>query len=383
MVPFSTLLSTNKLEIAKFFELWYHNFVFFLSTFKPFDWTMEQLTLKIKRIDQAYQQAIEKSTTLEKLELVRIQFLGRKGEIAELMPLLKDLSAEEKRIIGPALNQLKQNAEKTYLLKKETLIEQAFTQKEAEQKYFDVTSYNPGTMTGNLHLYTQATEKIENIFIGMGYSIADGPEVETEFYNFESLNIPKNHPARDMQDTFFLNIPAMVLRTQTSNVQVRTMQEKKPPFAIICTGKVYRNEATDASHDYMFRQFEGLVVGQNISLSNLLATMRLFFEEFFEKNNLKIRARPGYFPFVEPGLEIDMSCPFCINGCSTCKHSCWIELVGGGLVHPNVLKHGSIDPTRYSGFAFGFGLTRLIMLKYRINDIRLLHNGQKEFLEQF
>lgn len=344
---------------------------------------MKQLTLKIERIDQAYQQAIKDSTTLENLELVRIQFLGRKGEIAQLMPLLKDLSTDEKRIIGPALNQLKQSAEDTYLLKKEALIAQAFEQQEARNKDFDITSYSPLKSTGSLHLYTQATEKIENIFLSMGYSIADGPEVETEFYNFESLNIGKNHPARDMQDTFFLNIPNMVLRTQTSNVQVRTMQKRKPPFAVICTGKVYRNEATDASHDYMFRQFEGLVIGETISLSNLLATMRLFFEKFFEKKNLKIRARPGYFPFVEPGLEIDMSCPFCSNGCSTCKQSCWIELVGGGLVHPNVLKHGGIDPTRYSGFAFGFGLTRLIMLKYSINDIRLLHNGQKEFLEQF
>lgn len=344
---------------------------------------MKQITSKINQIDQAYRQAIHESTNLENLELIRIQFLGRKGEIAELMPLLKDLSQEEKRIIGPALNKLKETAEATYLLKKELLINQAFEQKEALNKDFDITSYKPSAKSGSLHLYTQATEKIENIFISMGYSIANGPEAETEFYNFESLNIGKNHPARDMQDTFFLNIRNMVLRTQTSNVQVRTMQEKKPPFAIICTGKVYRNEATDASHDYMFRQFEGLVVGETISLSNLLATMRLFFEKFFEKKNLKIRARPGYFPFVEPGLEIDMSCPFCKDGCSTCKYSCWIELVGGGLVHPNVLKHGGIDPKRYSGFAFGFGLTRLIMLKYSINDIRLLHNGQKEFLEQF
>ena len=218
----------------------------------------------------------------------------------------------------------------------------------------------------------------------MGYDIADGPEVETDFYNFQALNIPADHPARDMHDTFWLTTPSLLLRTHTSPVQIRAMEHKPLPLAIFAPGRTFRNEATDASHLFMFTQGEGLVIDKNISIANLLATARAFLQAFFEKEDLHIRARPGYFPFVEPGIEIDASCPFCSGkGCSPCKKTGWIELLGAGLVHPNVLKAGGIDPQEYSGFAFGFGIERLAMIKYGINDVRLFHSSKLPFLRQF
>ncbi len=344
---------------------------------------MKNLDLELSRIKNAWTDALATSKTLDELEEVRITFLGRKGEIATLMPLLKNASDDEKRLYGPVLNAFKELTEREYTQKKETLFDAELEKEEEKFKHFDVTAYLPAQARGSIHPYTHATERIQDIFISMGYGVVDGPEIDTEFYNFEALNIPKNHPARDMQDTFFIDAPEMVMRTHTSSVQIRAMQTQKPPLAIITTGRVYRHEATDASHDYMFRQFEGLVVNKDISMANLIATMKLFLQEFFEKKDLTIRVRPSYFPFVEPAVEIDMSCPFCEKGCSTCKHSTWIEIVGGGLVHPRVLTHGGIDPTEYSGFAFGFGLTRLVMLKYGINDIRLLHCADLNFLKQF
>jgi len=211
----------------------------------------------------------------------------------------------------------------------------------------------------------------------------DGPEVETSHYNFEALNIPADHPARDMQDTFWLTLPGRLLRTQTSNVEIRTMEQQKPPFAIVSPGRVYRNEATDASHDFMFTQLECLVVDKHVSLSNLLGTVQLFLQRVFGREDLKIRARPGYFPFVEPGVEIDASCLFCTHGCSICKKTTWIELLGSGLTHPNVLRACNLDPEEYTGFAFGMGIERLAMLKYGITDIRLFHSGSLAFLKQF
>ena len=215
----------------------------------------------------------------------------------------------------------------------------------------------------------------------MGFQIADGPELETEFFNFTGLNIPANHPAREDSDTFWIDDTHLV-RTQTSTVQIRMMKDLKPPMALVVPGRVMRNEATDASHDFMFMQLEGILIDENISVSNLLSTLQTFLTKLFEKD-VKLRVRPGYFPFVEPGLEIDASCPFCSQGCSTCKKTGWIELLGAGIIHPEVLKHGGIDHTKYSGFAFGCGLTRIAMLKYGIPDIRLLHSSNLKFLKQF
>ncbi len=219
--------------------------------------------------------------------------------------------------------------------------------------------------------------------MSMGFEIADGPEIETEYINFEALNIPADHPARDMQDTFWLDVPGMLLRTHTSSVQIHTMHKRTTPIAAVSLGRCYRNEATDATHDYVFMQCEGIFIDKNVSMAHLLGTMKAWLQAFFENKTIDIRIRPSFFPFVEPGVEVDCTCPFCTNGCSICKKTGWIELGGAGLIHPHVLKAGNIDPEIYSGFAFGFGLTRLVMLMYGIRDIRLLHEGSLEFLKQF
>ncbi len=344
---------------------------------------MNTMKNKIELLKKEFSEQLTSATSAEHLEAVRVAFLGRKGSLADIMSQMKTMSVEDKREFGPLLNSLKQEMELQFTQKQEGIIAEERQQKELQQQYFDVSAYKPGTLKGSLHIYTQLLERIEDIFISMGYEIADGPEAESDFYNFQALNIPKNHPARDMQDTFWLNVPDMLLRTQTSGIQVREMEKKGAPLAIIAPGRVYRHEATDASHDFMFSQVEGLVVGKNISMAHLLTTAKTFLQEFFEKKDLSIRVRPGFFPFVEPGIEIDMTCPFCITGCSVCKQTQWIEIMPGGLVHPNVLRAGGIDPTQYSAFAFGAGLERIAMIKHGIDDIRLFHSSSIEFLKQF
>lgn len=315
----------------------------------------------------------------EELEQFRIKYLGRNGLLGKLFDELKDLSLEEKKNLGPKLNNLKQETHTLFEEKKQQ-INQIEKSKEI---FFDVTITKPFTNHGNLHPYTKVIERIEDIFISMGFEILDGPEVETEFHNFDALNIPADHPARQIHDTFWLTIPNLLMRTHTSTVQIHAMTKRKPPIAIVAPGRCYRNEATDASHDFMFMQVEGLLIDKNVSLSNLFATVKSFLQAIFEKKDLSIRIRPGYFPFVEPGVEIDATCPFCKSGCSVCKKTGWVEICGAGLVHPNVLKSCGIDSIEYNGFAFGFGLTRLVMLKYDITDIRLLHSNRIDFLKQF
>jgi phenylalanyl-tRNA synthetase alpha chain len=344
---------------------------------------MKELTAAIEHLQADFNSHIDQITTLQELENVRIMYLGRKGKISDLMLHLKNLSLEEKHVAGPLLNALKQTCT-TLCLSKEHTLEKDLLAKELEKDaYFDVTMYKTGTSHGSLHPITHVLERVESIFTSMGFVIADGPEVETEFYNFDALNIPKNHPARDMWDTFWLDVPGFLLRTHTSPVQIHQMLLQGAPLAIAAPGRCYRHEATDASHDIVFMQVEGLLIGENISMGNLLATVKHFLRTLFDKKDLEIRVRPSFFPFVEPGVEIDASCPLCTQGCSLCKHSGWIEICGAGLVHPNVLKAGGIDVKTYSAFAFGFGLTRLAMLLYRIDDIRLLHNPKIEFLTQF
>lgn len=323
---------------------------------------------------------IEACTTDADLETFRIQYLSRQGIIAQLFETLKTMNAEQKRSVGPHLNELKKEISLLFDEKVALLFQEKIKAQQHRQKHFDVTISKPHH-SGSLHPYTQITTEIQNIFISMGFTVVDGPELETEFFNFTALNVPQNHPARQESDTFWID-PVHLLRTQTSTVQIHTMQTQKPPIAIIAPGRTMRNEATDASHDFMFMQFEGMYIAENVSVSNLLATLKTFLTQLF-KQEINIRVRPGYFPFVEPGLEIDASCPFCSSGCSVCKKTGWIELMGAGLIHPEVLKHGGIDPAKYSGFAFGFGLTRLTMLKYQISDIRLLHGSNISFLKQF
>lgn len=339
--------------------------------------------MDIKKLHNVKELLIAKIDTIcteSDLENFRLEHLTRQGTIALLLADLKTLDSEAKRTMGPVLNDLKQSIHVAYEQKKEALFQQACKAKAEKEKHFDVTIAK-NSLKGSLHPYTLLTEQIQNIFTTMGFVVADGPELETEFFNFTALNVAKDHPARAESDTFWID-NTHLLRTQTSTVQIRMMMNEQPPIAIIAPGRTMRNEATDASHDFMFMQFEGLYVGKDVSIAQLLSTLKSFLTDLFGKN-VKLRVRPGYFPFVEPGLEIDASCPFCQTGCSVCKKTTWIELMGAGLVHPNVLKHCNIDPTVYSGFAFGFGLTRLVMLKYQIPDIRLLHSGNLSFLQQF
>lgn len=338
---------------------------------------------EIKKIRETFEELLSKVKTLQELEALRVATIGRQGTIAELMKILGSMSLEEKRELGPQLNSLKADIGQQLLIKETALKAVAEQQRYQELKSFDVTLYRKSALAGSLHPYSHVVQELEDIFMSMGYQIADGPELETDFYNFEALNIPKDHPARDMQDTFWLNVPGLLLRTQTSNVQIHTMEQQKPPLAIFAPGRVFRNEATDATHEFMFMQGECMFIDTHVSVGNLLATAQAFLKAFFNKEDLTIRVRPGYFPFVEPGLEIDASCPFCSNGCSICKHTRLIELLGAGLIHPNVLRAGNINPEQYTGFAFGFGIDRLAMIKYGINDVRLFRSTKPAFLEQF
>jgi phenylalanyl-tRNA synthetase alpha chain len=341
----------------------------------------------IKNLLENYEQLYFQELSLVKndaeLEAFRIKHLSRNGLLTTTMQSLKELPLEEKKVLGPLFNALKEKAQEAFKNAQEQLFQEEVSREAQKNKNFDVTAYKPFQQYGSLHPYTQVTETVEDILISMGFEIAQGPEVETDFYNFEALNIPADHPARDMQDTFWLTFPGFLMRTHTSSVQIHTLLKKKPPVAIAVPGRAYRNEATDASHDFMFMQLEGMLVDKDISLAHLTATLKTFLATFFEKKELSIQIRPSYFPFVEPGIEVDMTCPFCSVGCSVCKKTKWIEIGGAGLIHPRVLTMCSIDPSVYSGFAFGFGLTRLVMLKYGITDIRLLHSNKREFLKQF
>lgn len=344
---------------------------------------MHDLKTHIQQLKIDLNTELSQAKTVADLEQVRIKYLGRNGSIGAAMTQLKELSVADKKIIAPLLNELKKDAEESYEKIKKQLEEQAFKSALLKKQHFDVTASRQEKTEGSLHIFTHIVQQLEDIFITMGYEIASGPEVVTDYYNFEALNIPAHHPARELQDTFWLTNPEYLLRTHTSTVQIQTMETKSVPLAIFAPGRVYRNEATDATHDFMFMQGEGLFIDKNVSVSHLLATAKAFLRAFFEKDDLNIRARPGYFPFVEPGIEIDASCPFCKTGCSICKHTGWIELMGSGMVHPNVLRMSGIDPEIYSGFAWGFGIERLAMVKYGITDIRLFRSGTVEFLKQF
>ena len=248
---------------------------------------------------------------------------------------------------------------------------------------FDPTLPPAPTRRGSLHPITQVTRELEDLFESMGYEVLDGPEVELDHYNFEALNIPADHPARDSQDTFYCDEAGrLVMRTHTSPVQVRAMERKAPPFRVVAPGKCFRQETTDATHDHTFHQMEGLVVGKDISVAHLIGAMKTLLGGIFERE-IDVRMRPGFFPFVEPGFELDARCPFCASGCSVCKGSTWIELLPCGMVHPNVLRAGGVDPEEWTGFAFGLGLSRLVMLRYGIDDVRHLLSGDLRFLEQF
>lgn len=323
-----------------------------------------------EKLDQLKKQYDLDKSKHEITELKKL-YSAKDGYLDQITELFKKLDTDDKRLFGKDLQNFKQLVHQDVTL----TIEQ-----KVSKQVLDVTAYKPHQARGHLHPYTHITRLLEDIFISMGYEVKEGPEVETEYINFEALNIPADHPARDMQDTFWLNIPTYLLRTHTSTVQIHALSQK-PPIAIFVPGRVYRCEATDASHDVVFMQAEGMVVSENITLGDLVGTLKDLFKRLL--GNDKIRLRPSYFPFVEPGLEVDAMCPFCETGCSTCKFSRWIEIAGAGLIHPNVLTKAGIDHTKHSGFAFGMGLTRLAMILYGVPDIRLFHSDKQEFLSQF
>ncbi len=331
--------------------------------------------------------AIKEANTVEALKEVEREFLGKTGQVTGLLKGLKDLPEEEKRIFGKTVNELKLAVEER-LASRRNELERAAIDASLENDWIDLTAPGEKFVAGHIHPLTQVQREVETIFQQMGFSIIDGPEIESEFYNFDGLNIPSYHPARDMQDTFFIDKAAdpvegkLVLRTQTSPNQIRAMKKYGAPLRIIVPGRVFRNEATDASHEHTFDQVEGLLIDKDISIAHLKGVLQEFLTRLLKKETT-VRFRPGYFPFVEPGLEMDMSCPFCTEGCRVCKHSGWIEFMGAGMVHPNVLKAGGVDPNEYQGWAFGFGLTRLVMMRYGIDDIRHLQSGDLRFNEQF
>lgn len=344
---------------------------------------MNQLQKHITDLTVQWAQELDAVGTHQELEALRIRFLGKKGLLVALFGQLGATSVDEKRACGPLLNELKKRCDADIKDKKVALVTAQHHAQKAQEQLFDVTAYTPNQDKGSLHPYTHCVQEIQNIFLSMGFELLDGPEAESDYHNFTALNIPSDHPARDMYDTFWLTTPGMLLRTHTSTVQMRAMKEKPLPLAGICTGRVFRHEAVDASHDHTFLQCEGILIDKKITLADLFGVTKTFLRALFGSDKLDIRSRPGFFPFVEPGVEIDMRCPFCTSGCATCKKTRWIEVFPGGLIHPNVLNEAGIDPKQYSGFAFGFGLTRLAMLRYGIKDIRALHNGNKAFLEHF
>ncbi len=344
---------------------------------------MQLLKDRIEQLEKEFKDALTIVKTIKELDTIRVNFIGKKGSLVLLFQELKNVSVDEKKECGPILNNFKKAIEDDIHKTKEKIIKELSKVAQLKKQNFDVTSYKPLTKSGSVHLYSQFVEECEDIFLSMGFDILDGPEVESDYYNFEALNIPSDHPARDMYDTFWVNAANMLLRTHTSPVQIRTMEKKQLPIAAVVPGRTFRHEAVDATHDVMFMQCEGFLIDKKVTLSHLFAVAQTFLKKLFNKNELDIRIRPGYFPFVEPGVEIDMRCPFCKKGCAVCKKSTWLEVFPGGLIHPNVLRAGGVDPEEYSGFAFGFGLTRLVMLKHGIDDIRLLSNGKMKFLEQF
>jgi len=310
------------------------------------------------------------------------KYLGKGGVLAGWLAHIPSLPPAERPQLGQAVNRLKKELAEL-IAGRGAALEKAAFERDAAAGTFDPTLPAPAVERGHLHPLTQLTREVEDLFISMGYQVADGPEIETDWNNFEALNIPPDHPARDSQDTFYLDGPGpLVLRTHTSPVQIRALARLSPPLRVIAPGKVFRHEATDASHEHTFHQLEGLVVDKHVSVAHLIHSMKTLLRGIF-RQDVEVRLRPGFFPFVEPGFELDARCPFCASGCSVCKHTRWIELLPCGLVHPNVLRAGGVDPDEWSGFAFGLGLSRLVMLRYGINDVRLLLGGDLRFLEQF
>lgn len=316
------------------------------------------------------------------LKEIEREYLGKKGILAAMLAEIPKLAPGDRKAQGQRANALKKSILELIATRQRTF-DSGKLDAARSAEGFDPTLPPPLIRRGSLHPITQVTRELEDLFVSMGYEVLDGPEIELDHYNFEALNITKDHPARDSQDTFYCDEEGrLVLRTHTSPVQIRAMEKRQPPFRVIAPGRVFRQETTDASHDHTFYQMEGLVVGHDISVAHLIGAMKTLLRGIFGRD-LEVRLRPGHFPFVEPGFELDARCPFCQSGCSVCKKTTWIELLPCGLVHPNVLRAGGVDPEEWSGFAFGLGLSRLVMLRHGIDDVRHLLDGDLRFLEQF
>ena len=334
---------------------------------------------KLQKIKEEALAAI--SSDSANLEQIRIQYLGKKGEVTAVLRGMGALSAEERPIIGQLANDVRAEIESAIKERIEIQKNQELENRLVSEK-IDVTLPSNAAVMGKLHPLTQVQRTIEDIFIGMGFSIAEGPEVEYDYYNFQALNIPENHPARDTQDTFYIT-DNILLRSQTSPVQVRTMEKQKPPIRVISPGRVYRSDAVDATHSPLFHQVEGLVVDKGITMGDLKGMLETFAKTLFG-NDTRLRFRPHHFPFTEPSAEVDVSCFVCGGkGCRVCKNEGWIEILGAGMVHPFVLSNCGIDPEVYSGFAFGMGVERIAMKYYGIDDMRHLYENDTRFLEQF
>lgn len=324
---------------------------------------------------------IEQAQDAKSLDEVRVKYLGKKGELTAVLRGMGALSPEERPVIGSLVNQIRDELE-VKIKQGEEHFANLEIEKKLQEENIDVTMPSKKVELGSIHPITQIINDVKEIFIGMGYEIADGPEVELATYNFDKLNTPVDHPARDIQDTFYIT-EDIVLRSQTSPVQARVMENTKPPIKVICPGAVYRSDSVDATHSPVFHQIEGLVIDKNISMADLKGTLEMFTKKCLGEKT-QIRFRPHHFPFTEPSAEADVSCFVCGGkGCRVCKGEGWIELLGCGMVHPNVLRNCGIDPKEYSGFAFGFGVERIAMAKYGIDDMRLLYENDARFLRQF
>jgi phenylalanyl-tRNA synthetase alpha chain len=339
------------------------------------------LETSLTELASAARAAIASASTPGDLEKVRVDVLGRKGAINECSKSLGKLAPDERARAGKLLNTVKQELEAALEARKGEFEAEALARR-LDAEWIDLTVPVPGVRPGCVHPITQIQREIEDLFTSLGFNVLYGPEVETEYHNFDALNIPADHPARDAQDTFWLT-DGNCLRTHTSPVQVRGMKKFGPPLRMIAPGRVFRNEEIDASHEHTFYQVEGMMVDRDVSIGHMLYFMKTLIRGIFHRD-VTIRLRPGFFPFVEPGFELDFHCLICGGcGCSVCKQSGWVELLPCGLVHPNVLRHGGIDPDEWNGFAFGLGLTRLAMMRYVIDDIRLFTGGDLRFLSQF
>ena len=333
---------------------------------------------KIKQVRDEFRKKIDSLNSRSDLKKVKNEYLGRRGIIAQLLKNITSLPEKDKPEIGKLLNETKKQIQQMIEEKEELLSRH----ESVARKIFDITVPGRKFKIGTMHPIELILQQTENIFLGMGFRVVDGPEIELDYYNFEALNIPRDHPARDDQDSFYIT-PDILLRTQTSPMQVRTMESQSPPVRILSTGKCYRRDYIDSTHSPMFHQIEGLAVDKDISLSDLKGVITEFCHQIFGKDR-KVRFRPGYFPFVEPGAEVDVSCGLCQGkGCRSCGHTGWLEIMGAGMVHPHVLEMVGYDSERLTGFAFGMGAERIAMLKYGITDIRLFFENDLRFLSQF